>query len=251
MRWWQGLVAAFGLAILVMLAGTATAKSPSAPHRQAPHPILHPEQTPEVGALFVDGNQTCTASVVHSPAGDLLLTAAHCVPAGDPSSITFVPGYRDGAKPYGTWTATRSWVPPEWSASADEDLDFAILEVHQPGNPASVESETGANTLATGKGFTNTVTLAGYPSDSDTPVICRNAASQRDDYQMAIACPGFPDGSSGSPWITDVDPRTGLGQVIGVIGGLDAGGTTPDESNSPYFDGDIAALYAKAVAGTP
>lgn len=250
MRWRRLMFAALGLAVLAVLAGTATAKSPPAPHAAPKRPALHPEQTSEVGALFVGGAQTCTASVIHSPAGDLLLTAAHCVP-DDPSSITFVPGYRDGAKPYGTWRATRTWVPPDWSASADDDLDFAMIEVHQPGNNASVESETGANVLATGRGFTNTVTLAGYPSDSDTPVVCRNGATQRDEYQMAIACPGFPDGSSGSPWITDVDPRTGHGKVIGVIGGLDAGGTTPDVSNSPYFDGDVAALYARAVAGKP
>jgi hypothetical protein len=58
---------------------------------------------------------------------------------------------------------------------------------------------------------------------------------------MRVACPGFPDGTSGGPWVTG-------GEVIGVIGGFQLGGDTPDVSYSPYFDDDIAKLYA-SVAG--
>jgi hypothetical protein len=53
--------------------------------------------TPAVGALFTAsagqlGRHFCTASVVDSPAGDLLITAAHCV-TGTAGTIDFVPGY--------------------------------------------------------------------------------------------------------------------------------------------------------------
>ena len=53
--------------------------------------------TPAVGALFTAsagrlGQHFCTASVVDSPAGDLLITAAHCV-TGTSGTIEFVPGY--------------------------------------------------------------------------------------------------------------------------------------------------------------
>src|ERR1700734_3075585 len=52
--------------------------------------------TPAVGALFTVSNGTlgqhfCTASVVHSSAGDLLITAAHCVAGQSAGSIAFVP----------------------------------------------------------------------------------------------------------------------------------------------------------------
>src|SRR5579859_3244814 len=67
-----------------------------------------------VGALFpadATGLRTgcghfCTASVVHSPSGDLAVTAAHCVTGGT-SPVVFVPGYHDGIAPYGTWQVTR------------------------------------------------------------------------------------------------------------------------------------------------
>ena len=71
-----------------------------------------PGQTPDshttqlalrVGALFVRAGSTdhfCTASVVDSPAKDLLITAAHCINGGDgdgyTQDIVFIPDYRDG-----------------------------------------------------------------------------------------------------------------------------------------------------------
>lgn len=55
--------------------------------------------------------------------------------------------------------------------------------------------------------------------------------------------PRFPDGTSGGPWVIDVDAATGDGTVIGVIGGYQYGGDSPDVSYSSYFDSDIKDLY--------
>jgi V8-like Glu-specific endopeptidase len=200
-----------------------------------------------VGALFSGGNHFCTASVVHSPAGDLVLTAAHCL-GGGTGGLTFVPGYHDGVSPYGSWTVTAEAVPAGWTASSDQDLDFAFLTVTQPGNPESLESLTGANQLGVSEGFVNRITLTGYPDTTDAPVVCTNTTTQADVYQERVACPGFPDGTSGGPWVTAADPVTGLGTVVGVIGGYEQGGDTPDVSYSAYFDDDIQQLYNSAVS---
>jgi V8-like Glu-specific endopeptidase len=49
-------------------------------------------------AMIVVGG--CTASVVASPAGNLLITAAHCINGGNGAGykqdIVFIPDYRDG-----------------------------------------------------------------------------------------------------------------------------------------------------------
>ena len=203
--------------------------------------------TPAVGALFSGGSHFCSASVVHSPAGDLVLTAAHCL-SGGTDGLTFVPGYHDGVSPYGSWTVTAEAVPAGWTASSDQDLDFAFLTVTQPGNPESLESLTGANQLGVSEGFVNRITLTGYPDTTDAPVVCANTTTQSDVYQERVACPGFPDGTSGGPWVTAADPATGLGTVVGVIGGYEQGGDTPDVSYSAYFDGDIQQLYNSAVS---
>src|SRR5579859_7830432 len=71
--------------------------------------------TPAVGALFATtrggglGRHFCTASVVHSPRGDVLITAAHCVPprAARGGQIAFVPGYSGGRAPYEIWTVVK------------------------------------------------------------------------------------------------------------------------------------------------
>ena len=80
---------------------------------------------PTVGALFTVsdgklGTHFCTASVVDSPAGDMLVTAAHCLTGYSltaPAGIAFVPGYSQGATPYGIWTVTRAFVDAAWAAS--------------------------------------------------------------------------------------------------------------------------------------
>ncbi|WP_037815527.1 trypsin-like serine peptidase [Amycolatopsis sp. VC5-11] len=202
--------------------------------------------SPAVGALFSGGNHFCSASVVHSPTGDLLLTAAHCI-GGDVSGITFKPGYHDGIAPYGTWQVTAAVVADGWKSSSDQDLDFAFLKVAQPGS-ASLESLTGANQLGTNQGFSHTITLTGYPDGTEQPVVCTGTTTQSDTYQQRVACPGFPDGTSGGPWVINQDPNTGTGTVIGAIGGYQTGGATPDVSYSAYFDDDIAQLYRSAIS---
>ena len=223
-------------------------ESPAASPRAATTPSTSngPVASAAVGALFSGGKHFCTASVVHSPGGDLILTAAHCV-SGDVTSISFEPGYHDGVAPYGTWQVAAATIPNGWTSSADPDLDFAFLKVAQPGS-ATLESLTGANLLGTDQGFSHTITLTGYPDGAEQPVVCTGDVTQSDTYQQRVACPGFPDGTSGGPWVVNADPNTGLGTVIGAIGGYETGGDTPDVSYSAYFDGDIAQLYNTAIS---
>lgn len=86
---------------------------------------------PEVGALFANpasDEHNCTASVVDSPAGDLLLTAAHCV-SGSAAGMMFAPGDRDGVVPYGRWIVSGVQLAPGWLKSQDPREDYAFLTV--------------------------------------------------------------------------------------------------------------------------
>jgi hypothetical protein len=220
-----------------LVAGTDTTADDAYAAGATTTPAPPPKTVSPVGALFANGSHFCTASVVHSGAGDLVLTAAHCVKDG----MAFAPGYHDGVAPLGMWPVTEVTVAGGWTSSADPDLDFAFLTVQQAGNPASVESLTGANVLGVDRGFTNRITLTGYPDTTDSPVVCTGTTTRSDTYQQRVACPGFPDGTSGGPWVTD-------GAVVGVIGGYELGGDTADVSYSAYFDDDIAKLYASATS---
>ncbi len=210
--------------------------------------------TPAVGALFTAsggqlGQHFCTASVIGSPAGDLAVTAAHCVTSTS-GTIAFVPGYDNGATPYGVWDVTKVYVDQAWSSSSNPDDDFAILRIGQPGSSEPIEDVTGAEQLATGQPASHTpVQVIGYPNSTDQAVTCQNSISEPMADQLEFDCGGYADGTSGGPFLADVNAKTGQGQVIGVIGGYQQGGDTPQVSYSSVLGANAAALYQAAVAG--
>ena len=209
--------------------------------------------TPAVGALFSTtggklGQHFCTASVVSSPHGDLVITAAHCV-SGGAAGVVFVPGYHHGAAPYGIWAVTKIYADQAWNSSADPDDDVAFLQVGQPGSIVPIEDVTGAEQLGTGTPARQLVEVIGYPNTTDTPIACRNWTREPMSDQLEFDCGGYTDGTSGGPFLASVDPLTGQGAVVGVIGGYEQGGDIPQISYSAMFGPNVAALFRTAVAG--
>ncbi len=199
-------------------------------------------ESARVGALFTGevgpGDHFCTASVIDSPGRNLILTAAHCL--SGVSGITFVPGYRDGQAPYGSWQVTKVYTADGWQNDDDPDEDFAVLAL-APSNGVRIEDAVGGNPIAVGAAWTVQTRLYGYPAGSEKPIVCTNVTSREDTYQRHIDCPSFPGGTSGGPFI---DAATG--QVVGVIGGYQQGGDTDNTSYSAYFDHTVADLIARA-----
>jgi V8-like Glu-specific endopeptidase len=208
--------------------------------------------TPAVGALFtVSGGQLrthfCTASVVDSPPRDLVITAAHCVSGKAPGRIAFVPGYRDGRAPYGVWLASEVLSDSAWRASSNPDHDVAFLVVHRPGSNTRVQDLTGGERLGIGWPAQAWVRVIGYPDATNRPITCQNESEQLDPHQLEFDCGGYTDGTSGGPFLGRVDPSTGAGTVIGVIGGYEQGGDIDSVSYSPWFGSAVQALYQTAV----
>jgi V8-like Glu-specific endopeptidase len=212
---------------------------------------------PQVGAIFSltdgsPGGHYCSGSVVSSPAGDLVVTAAHCVYSSSDGSyltdIAFVPGYHDGEDPYGVWTPSKIIVDPRWMDDADPDYDVAFLIVGQSGSGERIEDAVGGDALGTGGSPTALTRVVGYPESTEEPLTCTNFTKPFTATQLEFDCAGYPGGTSGGPFLTGVDPVTGLGTVVGVIGGYEEGGDTPDVSYSIYFGEAVAQLYAQAEA---
>ena len=198
-----------------------------------------------VGVLVRGGAHYCTASVVHSKGRDLIVTAAHCLTGSGSGGIEFVPGYRDGQAPYGTWAVTRTYVGDGWKGRQDEDSDVAFARVGSRGGE-EVEDLVGGNSLVAGRGVSpvgRTVTVVGYPKARETPVWCTNISAAYGDSQQRIECPGYSGGTSGSPWID------AQGRVVGVLGGFQQGGSTDDVSYSVVLGDEAAALYGEAASG--
>ena len=83
---------------------------------------------------------------------------------------------------------------------------------------------------------------------ADAMVSCDNTAHAFSATQFRFSCTGFSDGTSGGPLLADVSPADGLDTVIGVIGGYEQGGLTPQVSYSSRFGANVAALYRQAEA---
>jgi V8-like Glu-specific endopeptidase len=250
------------LALAVALAATsgcsaAAADPPPATANAAAQELPDPAPAgnpASVGALVSSAGRGhfCTASVVASPGGDLLITAAHCINGGTASGgaysqdIEFIPGYRDGQAPDGVWKVTRLLVAPQWITGSDPDLDVGFAVV-QPSDGRTIQDVVGASQLGTDSGYRYQVRVTGYPDGGDAPISCVNWTSSESPTQLQFDCPGFTDGTSGSPWITNINPRTGTGTIVGIIGGYQQGGDTPAISYSSYLGSAVQGLYAEAV----
>ena len=239
------------LAAVLVVIGIGIAVRPSASSVQA-QSARH-GQTSTVGALFTLtsagqlGTHFCTASVVDSPGGDLVLTAAHCMNGRAPSGIAFVPGYSRGLEPFGIWPVSRIIEDQAWTSSRDPDDDFAFLVVHQAGAGGGVQKLTGGEAVGIDVPAGQTVKVAGYPDDRDAMISCENTATSFSPTQYQFDCGGFTGGTSGSPLLADVGTPGGRGTVIGVIGGYQAGGDTPSVSYAAKFSSSLSGLYQTAL----
>ncbi|MEV1064753.1 trypsin-like peptidase domain-containing protein [Streptomyces sp. NPDC050263] len=211
-------------------------------------------QTARVGTLFsaadahagkLAGEHFCTASVVHSPQHDLIVSAAHCLTGAGGGDVVFAPGYRDGVAPHGVWSIQRVFLPDGWAKGQDEDSDVAFAVLGERGGK-DVEDVVGGNRFVTGTTTGATaVTVTGYPTSIEAPIRCSNRPTPHNSTQQRIGCPAFTGGTSGSPWVNGDD------EVVGILGGHEQGGATADISYSVVLGAEAAELYREASASAP
>ena len=211
-------------------------------------------QTSTVGALFTLsssgqlGTHFCTASVVDSPRGDLIVTAAHCMANRSARQVAFVPDYDQGQAPFGVWTVRNIITDANWVSDSDPDDDYAFLIVHQPGSKTPLQLLTGGEVVGVDIPAGRMVKVAGYPDGTDALISCQNTAEAFSPTQYEFNCGGFTDGTSGSPLLADAGPLPGADTVIGVIGGYEQGGDTDSVSYAARFSTRLSQLYQVALA---
>ncbi|HTJ68882.1 MAG TPA: trypsin-like peptidase domain-containing protein [Actinospica sp.] len=252
------LVACTTLAI----AGPAAVAQAAASSTAASGTTVHFPGLPQVGALFGSPDYTgasaahfCTGTVIDSPAGDLVLTAAHCVYDASTgtythASITFAPGYDNGLNTHlgGAWTVTSIDVPDGYKTSGNTEDDYALLVI-APQYGLNIEQVTGGLRVAATH-LPEQVAVVGYndlvyDAAGNEPIICSTKAFEETDGGepwSRFDCPNYQDGTSGGPWITRG------GEVVGVIGGYEQGGDSPDWSYSAIFDRNTLAFVHSAGA---
>lgn len=163
------------------------------------------------------GNFVCSGTVVRSPGRNVVVTAGHCVfdDAVDrfATNWLFVPGLRDGERPFGEWVAHRLATTSQFRAGGggNERFDVGVGVVLRNGNGRGVQDRVGARRIAFNQPRDQLYRAFGYPAVSPfngrRPYRC-NSPYEGDDQSfpqprpMRIDC-DMTGGSSGGGWVTD------------------------------------------------
>ena len=208
-------------------------------------PQASPPGSSAVGALIIPHrgraqHPFCTATVITSRKGNLLLTAAHCLgkKLGD---VLFAPGFYNGTVQFGEWKVTSQLFAPGWFGG-NVNRDFAFLTVR-----GDVQARAGAEKLGYSAPIPKSVRVEGY-SPLSGPVVCnRKPGSITVDGQVQLQfdCPGYSTASSGAPFLSDISPKSGQGDVVGVIGGYQQGGDKPAVSYSSPIGPVLHRIYSR------
>ncbi|MFH6680550.1 trypsin-like serine peptidase [Clavibacter michiganensis] len=178
-------------------------------------PVPHPDQ-PFVGVLFyVSGgrNHACTASVVDTPSGDTIATAAHCLVdrrTGAATTLaTFIPGAQGAAAPHGIWPVRVAAVSSAWTATGRAPDDAGFARVSGPAGEVLAASVGAAepvfgSALVPASGVAPRLAVLGYPTaGSATAALeaCAGRPQHDTGGQTSLPCT-LGTGAAGSPVLT-------------------------------------------------
>ena len=155
------------------------------------------------------------------------ITAAHCLGKVPVSQMVFIPYFHDGTSPFGEWRVTSQTFPRHWFPGGNTGRDFAFLTVS-----GDVQARAGAERLSASYPLPRSARLEGYSLSGD-PMTCTGRPSsviRAGQRQLRFECPGFSDAASGGPFLARVSRKSGLGTIIGVIGGYQEGGSSSSVS---------------------
>lgn len=183
--------------------------------------------TKTTGRVFLTMNDVdfvCSASAVRSANRDVVVTAGHCVKDGAGSwaeNWMFVPGYRNGQRPYGAYAARRMFVAGPWARSGDDSYDVGIVAVTTAGG-RHLGDVVGGQSI--GFGVRRGLRTFGFGFPADPPyngehlLYCAGivrADPQAQTRDQGLRC-DLTAGASGGPWLSSFDPGTGRGVLTSV-----------------------------------
>jgi hypothetical protein len=166
--------------------------------------------------FFSDGaaNYVCSGTALTSGNESVVWTAGHCVNEGPGAFYTnwaFVPAYKDGARPYGTWTARRLLTTAAWGQGGDFSYDLGAAAVNTSGEQTltDVVGSRGAGfNLPAQQRYLSHGYPAAPPFSGGRMFICDSNLGTRDPFTnpqtMGIGC-DMTGGSSGGGWVVGND----------------------------------------------
>jgi hypothetical protein len=172
------------------------------------------------GKVFFTGNgvnYACSGTALAGLSSSVVWTAGHCVNEGPGAYYTnwaFVPAYRDGARPYGTWVASTLYTTSQWSTHGDFSYDLGAARVAPNSGTNLTASIGGGRTPAFNQPRTEQYNSFGYPATApyngqrlwkcDSSLYTNDTSTSP--QTMGIQC-SMTRGSSGGGWVAPADGK--------------------------------------------
>ncbi len=206
-----------------------------------------------VGKIFATwpgvGDITCSGSVINTETDSFVLTASHCLFEGGVffTNVTFVPGYRQGARPFGEFPGVQLAVPRLVALGSQLANDHGSVIVAPSATGQSVEDAVGSFGISLFGSPRQSWRAYGYPAETpfdgerlftcDSPTTILDASI--DPAGIGIDCE-MTGGASGGPLV-----------IAGTtLVASNASYTIPDEFPEvlfgPQFTQSAAALFDPA-----
>ncbi|MCA1221110.1 trypsin-like serine peptidase [Streptomyces sp. 8L] len=199
------------------------------------------------------GTFACSATVANSDNKSIVLTAGHCVVDAATGEVyqnwVFIPGYANGNRPYGTFTASALFHRDEYvSTGGNANYDFAFAKVGTV-NGATLADTVGAQGIAFNSPTGQDVHSFGYGGSAaegggERLNHCEGTefadTGRAGSTMWGIDCVQT-GGSSGGGFLSNFDSSTGGGYLVGNIS-VSAG----SNEYHPYLGNEALSLYQQA-----
>jgi hypothetical protein len=194
-------------------------------------------------------NYVCSGTAVNSSNRSVVWTAGHCVNEGPGAFATnwaFVPAYRDGSAPFGTWTARNLVTSSAWANGGDISYDVAGAVMNTNGG-SSLTDVVGGRGIAFNYNRNQFYTSFGYPAappfNGERLWVCESQLLTSDPttspQTMGIGC-DMTGGSSGGGWI--------VGGAVHSVNSYGYG-NQPNVMYGPYHGSVAQSVYNAASTG--
>eukprot|EP01120_Amphizonella_sp_Union-15-10_P014015 TRINITY_DN663_c0_g1_i3.p1 TRINITY_DN663_c0_g1~~TRINITY_DN663_c0_g1_i3.p1 ORF type:complete len:328 (+),score=42.68 TRINITY_DN663_c0_g1_i3:41-1024(+) len=219
----------------------------------------------QIGKIyFVDPSNnkeySCSGSAI---GGNVVLTAGHCVTSessdhGFVRNWVYIPGEYNLTSRYGDWPSIKFYTFQDWITDENFSRDVAFVTVSSTSYfNQTIADVTGYLEISTAPMLNDLVAAVGYSSDvfngifmSNTYGLIRGRDDDSNSPKPVFIISNLTTGSSGGPWIKNIDIGGSSGRSNLVVG-ITSYGYDNDPSLrlfSPYFDQDVIDLWTEAIS---
>ena len=212
------------------------------------------QTTGKVFFTLAGTNYVCSGSSTVAANNSLVQTAGHCLnegPGAFATNFTFVPGYDDGATPYGQFAAAELFTSNQWATQGDLNYDIGYAVVGTSGG-STLTGAVGAQGVGFNLARNATMYSFGYPAaapyDGSDIAWCHGQVAAdtwggSSDQGMVCTMTG---GSSGGPWFINYSESSGIGTLNSLNSFKYNGGPLANRMFGPYFGSVIQGVYTEA-----